>query len=163
MTPKKKAVLISTIFLICIIGTFYSILNWGYLPFQNYDYGTSFNQKRLSLGQPIIEDYFYDKTPDWDVRKVWLTPDSIKGRHIHFSKLYWTKKGKITLEKDFYDPIDETPIDTVLIRSYYYLNDSVSYQLTASRDRTTVFSDTLSIDQFDSVKNAWTKKLINNR
>jgi hypothetical protein len=163
MTAKRKAIFISITFALCVIVPFYLILNWGYLPFQNVDYGVSYNHERLLVGQPLLEDYFYDKNPDWKRRKIWLTPDSLQSKHLHYGKQYWTEEGKIVLEKDFYDPINEFPIDTVLVRTYYFLKDSVAYQLTASKDQTNVLDRTLTLIEFDSIKDSWTSKLINNR
>ena len=127
---KMSVIYVGAISLIIVIWLV--IYTSGYHFFFSESYGKEFNNKRIQLGQPIVEPYFILKSEKYDGRQTWITPDSINGSKIHDSKYVGTVLGKIDYEIDYYNVLlDSTSIHLLNFDTLYYetiIHDSVKWK-----------------------------------
>ncbi len=156
-TRRKAGILLAVLFILAVM----IILNWRDLTSGRVDYGRSYNEERIQLKMPIIEDYFRAKYKEGNRNglQVWFAPDSIEFDALHSGKNYWVSNGQINLEIDYFDFVDSSCVKE-LARHYYYQTDSLSYVLFHKRHGRTVFVDTLNVLQGDSLLEAWKESIV---
>ncbi|PIB35364.1 hypothetical protein BFP72_08130 [Reichenbachiella sp. 5M10] len=146
------------IFLVVIaihVLVLYLSYNWHYLPYFYQGYGPDYNQTRIKIGQPVIEEYFVEKKKGAIRRQTWVTPDSIRDTRIHLSKYFNTRKGELVYEFDFY-ALKHDSFRSLLKREYFFENDSVVYEYKVEVGGEAVALE-IEKNEGDSILNCWIK------
>jgi hypothetical protein len=159
MHSKVRVILLASALILLILIVNYLSTNWYYLPFFYDGYGRNYNEQRESIGQPIIEEYFYPEFKGGKRRESWLTPDSLKSRFIHRSKYYNTDKGNLIYEADYY-VITIDSVYYVIRREYYFNIDSLSHELKIENGNI-VTRSIITRQQADSLIDSWQEYIVN--
>jgi hypothetical protein len=154
---RSKAIWIPIVVVVLCVS-FFLLINRDYL-FASKEYDRSFNEERLKLGQPIIEDYFIPKFKNATTRQIWFAPDSLKFKNLHTGKLYGTDNGDITYESDSYRRRVDSITWVRLTREYYYKHDSVGYYIETFKGEQKISTDTLTKITGDSLLFAWQRAI----
>ncbi len=117
-----------------LVSTAVSYINvtdsWHYLPLIRNDYGRAYNETRITLGRPIIEDEFQPRIKGmFNKRQVWVLPDSLWRMGLHIAKRCETSKGLITFETDTYSHYMDSIEAHDLVITYDYPTRKESYEL----------------------------------
>ena len=128
--------------------------NWGSLPMINENYGIPFNEKRVELGLPIVEDYFVQRYKGDIGNQVWYTPDSIKISKLHTGKNYWVENGEIYLEIDYFRRYISKSKFERISKHYYFQSGSKTFKYEMIEEEELI-SKEISIVEGDSILSAW--------